>query len=96
MVIGGGDFQVGAGSCVLGLSGHPAALDALFAASWADDVGVVVVVGELADFLEGRKMRIESPTTTAATIATMTTRRSVWRRLRVFCSAASRACRAAF
>src|SRR6516165_5429283 len=96
MVIGGGDFQVGAGSCAVGLEGHPAALDAWLAVSWAEDAGAVVVVVVADCFLPGRKMSSETPTTTAATMATTTTRRSVWRRLRVFCSAAKRAWRAAF
>ena len=59
-----------------------------------------MVVDDLLDafagFLPGLKMRIERPTTTAMMTTADTTRRMARRRLRAFCSAASRACLPAF
>ena len=100
MVIGGAE-NCGLGRVVDGLAGHPAALDAWSAVSWADDtdvVDVVEVVGaalvEL--WLHGRVISRESPTTITTTTAMVMPRRSPRFRLAAFSSASRRDCRPAF
>ena len=100
MVIGGA-ANCGLGSWVEGFNGQPAAFDAVFAVSWAEDTDVVDVVGlagvvVAVDLDHGLVTRRERPTTTTTAMAVLIVRRSPFLRLAAFCSASRRVWRPAF